>query len=124
MLAVTVWLPPLERVRSAVPEPRASGALEGAKAGSLEVKLTVPVKLVQALLNLSKAANDTGAATPAATLGGKPVSVSDAGVSALAWALNDAVPTRPAAEAVNVAAPDSVGSVPVAEVVPSAAVVG
>src|SRR3954471_22124022 len=100
MLAVTVWLPPVERMRSAVPEPRASGALEGAKAGSLDVKLTVPVKLVQALLNLSKAANDTGAATPAVTVAGSPVSVSDAGAAAFAWALKDAAPATPATEAV------------------------
>src|SRR4051794_8744244 len=49
MVAVTVRGPALRSVRLAVPEPRASGALEGENPGSFEVKFTVPVKLVQAL---------------------------------------------------------------------------
>src|SRR4051812_8518877 len=122
MVAVTVRAPAVTSVRFAVPEPSASGAPGGEKPGSLEVKFTVPVKLVQALLKRSNAANDTGAATPAVTLAGSPVIESVAGVPALAWALNDAVPVTPATEALKLVAPEMVGSVPFAEVVPSGAV--
>jgi hypothetical protein len=53
---------------------------------------------------------------------GRAVIVRDAGAPAFAWALNDAAPATPATEALKVAAPEREGSVPVAEVVPSAAV--
>src|SRR4051812_19619342 len=122
MVAVTLRGPAVTSVRLAVPEPSASGALEGEKPGSFEVKFTVPVKLVHGLLNVSNAASDTGTATPALTLSGRPAMVSAVGAPAFAWAANDAVATTPATCALKAVAPEMVGSVPVAEVVPSAAV--
>src|SRR4051812_7027961 len=110
MLAVTVCVPAVKRTRSAVPVPCASGVVEGAKAGSLEVKFTVPVKAVVALLNLSKAERDTGAATPAVRLAGSPVRTRTDGAPAFAWTLNEAVPVTPATEELNTAVPEIVGN--------------
>ena len=67
-----------------------------------KAKLTVPAKLVHALLNLSKAARDIGAVAPAVRVAGSPASTSAAGAPAFAWAVNEAVPAMPAAEALKV----------------------
>src|SRR4051794_13898658 len=122
MVAVTVRGPALTSVRSAVPEPGARIALGGGKPGAVEGKFTVPLKFVQAVLNRSKAASETGVAMPALTLAGSPIRESVAGAPAVAWAVNEAAPVTPAAEALKVAGPEVVGSEPTAEVVPSAAV--